>query len=220
MALSFDTLRSAAACGPVIIINHSTWRSDIITIILHDLPPSIITMSDGFYDSAIELRDRLVNTRKQYRLKSRQYQHTLRYVLQGLYELVGRPVIEELRRFKISKQLRIWWCPTFVFCSLLLHAMGPIPSDDGRTHYFLDLYIPSYTPTLSALIESRNFSRQSVEKPSLLLVAQPDGTLADAWPEIWHVQQFSTKVASLISKRATPSAVLEGLRDHQFAHFV
>ena len=98
--------------------------------------------------------------------------------------------------------------------------MGPIPSDDGRTRYFLDLYIPSYTPTLSALIESRRYSRQSVEKPSLLLVAQPDGTLADAWPEIWHVQQLGTKVTSLISKRATPSAVLEGLRDHRFAHFV
>jgi CHAT domain-containing protein len=219
MSPSFDTLRSAAACGPVIIINHSTWRSDII-ILLNDLPPSVITTTDDFYDSAIELRDRLVNTRKQYRLESRQYQHALRYVLQGLYELVGRPVIEELRRLKIRKQSRVWWCPTSVFCSLPLHAMGPIPSDDGRTRYFLDLYIPSYTPTLSALIESRKFRRQSVEKPSLLVVAQPDGTLADAWPEIWHVQQLSTKVTSLISKTAAPSAVVEGLRDHQFAHFV
>ena len=219
MAPSFDTLRSAAACGPVIIINHSMWRSDIV-ILLHDLSPCVITTTDDFYDSAIELRDRLVNTRRQHCLESRQYQHALRYVLQGLYELVGRPVIAELCRLKIPKQSRVWWCPTSVFCSLPLHAMGPIPSDDGRTRYFLDLYIPSYTPTLSALIESRKFSRQSAEEPSLLLVAQPDGSLANAWPEIWHVQRLGTKVTSLISKRATPSAVVEGLRDHQFAHFV
>jgi CHAT domain-containing protein len=98
--------------------------------------------------------------------------------------------------------------------------MGPIPSDDGRTRYFLDLYIPSYTPTLSALIEAREFGRQSVERPSLLLVAQPDGSLANAWPEIWHVQRLGAKVTSLISKRATPSEVEEGLRDHQFVHFI
>ena len=35
---SFDTLRSAAAGGPVILINHSEWHSDII-ILLHDSPP-------------------------------------------------------------------------------------------------------------------------------------------------------------------------------------
>jgi hypothetical protein len=33
--------------------------------------------------------------------------------------------------------------------------MGPIPSDDGKELYFSDLYIPSYTPTLSTLIDFR-----------------------------------------------------------------
>jgi CHAT domain-containing protein len=219
MAPSFDALRSAAACGPVIIINHSEWRSDIL-ILLHDSPPSVITTTDDFYHRAIELSDRLLNTRKQHRLESKQYQHALRYVLQGLYELVGRPVIEELRRLKIPEQSRVWWCPTSVFCSFPLHAIGPIPSSDNVTRYFLDLYIPSYTPSLSALIESRKSTRQSLEKPSLLLVAQPDEYLLQAWPEIWHVQRLGTKVTTLISKRAIPSAVVEGLRDHRFAHFV
>jgi tetratricopeptide (TPR) repeat protein len=38
---SFDILRSAASSGPVIIINHSEWRSDII-ILLHNASPSLI----------------------------------------------------------------------------------------------------------------------------------------------------------------------------------
>ena len=164
MSPSFDTLRSAASQGPVIMINHCKWRSDIL-ILLHDSPPSLITTIDDFYDRAIQLSDRLVKTRNEHRLESKQYQRILRSTLQGLYELVGRPVIEEFHKLKIPEQSRVWWCPTSVFCSLPLHAMGPIPSDDGVKRYFSDLYIPSYTPTLSALIESRKPGRQTSGKP-------------------------------------------------------
>ena len=130
-SLPFDTLRSAAAHGPVIIINHSKWHSDIL-ILLHDSPPSVITTTSDFYHRAIELNDRLLNNRKQHRLESKQYQHALRYVLHDLYELVGRPVIEELRRLKIRKQSRVWWCPTSVFCSLPLHAWKTFTSQRSR----------------------------------------------------------------------------------------
>jgi len=216
---TFDTLRSAAAHGPVVIINHSKWRSDIL-IVLHDAHPSLITTTNAFYNHATELRNRLLRTRKQYPLESRQYQRALRSVLKSLYKLVGQPVIEELRRLKIPEQSRIWWCPTSVFCSLPLHAMGPIPSNDGVPCYFSDLYIPSYTPTLSALIEARKHSKSSSEKPSVLLVANPDGAMKQAWSEIWFIQGLDTKVTTLLGKMTKPPTVLEGLRDHQFAHFV
>ena len=219
--LSFDTLRSAAVRGPVIIVNHSKWRCDIL-IILHDAEPSLITTPDDFYDRAIELRNRLVRTRSNNWLESTQYQRALKHVLSSLHELVGRPVIKELRKLKIPEQSRIWWCPTSVFCSLPLHAMGPIPSDDGVPRYFSDLYVPSYTPTLSALIESRKPSKLPFEKPSVLLVANPDDSLKDAWPEIWEVQRLNTvtRVTTLLGKRAKTSVVLERLRDHQFCHFI
>jgi len=217
----FDTLRSAAVGGPVIIVNHSEWRCDIL-IILHHTHPSLITTPDDFYNRAIELRDRLVRARNNNPLESTQYQRALRFVLKSLHELVGRPVIKELRRLKIPEQTRIWWCPTSVFCSLPLHAMGPIPSDDGVPRYFSDLYIPSYTPTLSALIESRKPNKSTFEKPSVLLVANPDDSLLDAWPEIWSVQRLNTvtRVTTLLGKRAKTSVVLEGLQDHQFCHFI
>jgi len=80
------------------------------------------------------------------------YEDTLRSVLKELYKLVGLLVIKRLNELNIPEQSQIWWCPTLVFCSLPLHAMGPIPSDMGHPQYFLDLYIPSYTPSLSALI--------------------------------------------------------------------
>ncbi len=54
MSLSFDTLRSAACRGPVIIINHSKWRCDIL-ILLHNTLPSLIPTSDDFYERANNL---------------------------------------------------------------------------------------------------------------------------------------------------------------------
>jgi CHAT domain-containing protein len=219
MAPSFDTLRSAASHGPVIVINHSEWRSDIL-ILLHDTP-RLIPTSEGFYDDANRLRDDLLEARKKRGLDSMEYDRTLASILEDLYDLVGRPVIDKLHELNVPEQSRVWWCPTSVFCSLPLHAMGPIPSHDEEKRYFSDLYIPSYTPTLSALIDSRNPSPelQSSRKPSLLLVAQPDKTLPGVKGEISVIQGLDIEVEGLILKDATTGAVLEGLRRHELVHF-
>jgi CHAT domain-containing protein len=217
---SFDTLRSAARHGPVIIINHSRWRSDII-IVLHNSPPSLIHTSDDFYARAIKLQDELLDARKKgLESESNKYEDTLRSVLKELYELVGRPVIKRLNELNVPEQSRVWWCPTSVFCSLPLHAMGPIPSEAGRPRYFMDLYIPSYIPSLSALIESRKPRSQSTGKPSILLVVQPDKNMPDALKEMKAVRAVDTQVTRLFSVKATPTAVLARLPDHQFAHIV
>jgi CHAT domain-containing protein len=216
-APSFKSLRSAASHGPVIIINHDKRRSDIL-ILLHDSRPSLITTPDDFYDRAVEMKSRLVNTLQKHRPESTQYQRALRYVLKTLYDLVGEPVIEELHKLDIPSQSRIWWCPTSAFCSLPLHAMGPFTLPDGSKGYFSDLYISSYTPTLSALIASRKTSGPVLEKPSIL-VTKPDETLRDALEEIQVIQRLDTKVTALMSKEATRSRVMDGLKDHRFSHF-
>ncbi|KAI9465704.1 hypothetical protein BJY52DRAFT_1220462 [Lactarius psammicola] len=121
------------------------------------------------------------------------------------YELVGKPVTERLRQLEVPEKYRVWWCPTNAFCSLPLHAMGPIPSDDSNKVYFMDLYIPSYTPVLSALIESSNPGSQpeTFENPSLLLVAQPE-TLPGAWGEINVLKVIGSPVTTLVLEKATP----------------
>ena len=49
-------------------------------------------------------------------------------------------------------QSRIWWCPTAEFSLLPLHAAAPYrPRQKGVS----DLYISSYTTTLTALIRAR-----------------------------------------------------------------
>jgi len=217
MPPSFDTLRSAATHGPVIIITHNEWRSDI-TILLKDSPPSLVTTADNFYGRARDLKDQLLEARKE-GLDSEEYEDALTYVLKTLHDLVGRPVIQRLHELNVPEQSCIWWCPTSVFCSLPLHAMGPIRSDSPHKLYFSDLYITSYTPTLSALIDSRKPGSRSLEKPSILLVSQPDKFMPQAWEEISLIRHLNTTVTTLISERATPSVVMEHLKDHRFAHF-
>ncbi|KAH9162881.1 CHAT domain-containing protein [Lactarius sanguifluus] len=221
MTPSFSTLRSAASRGPVIVINHCEWCSDILIIFHNSLPCSIPT-ADDFYARANELRDELGEARK-HGLDSGEYQDALCSVLKGLYGLIGKPVIKKLRLLGVPEQSRIWWCPTSVFCSLPLHAMGPIPSSGNRNRYFSDLYIPSYTPSLSALIESRNHdaSPQMLDKPLLLLVAQPEDSLPGVKGEIKAIRSLEPRVTvgDLVSSEATPSSVVEGLRSSRFAHF-
>ncbi|KAI9444107.1 CHAT domain-containing protein [Lactarius indigo] len=91
----------------------------------------------------------------------------------------------------------------------------------SEAQYFSDLYIPSYTPSLSALIESRQSSRQILDKPSLLLVAQPDDSLPGVKGEIKAIRSLEPRVtvANLVSSEATPSSVVENLRGNRFAHF-
>jgi hypothetical protein len=217
---SWDTLRSAASSGPVIIINHSEWRCDIL-ILLHNMPPSLIPTPDDLYDHATALKDKLLDSRRKHGPYSKDYDDTLALVLAELYNLIGQPIIDRLRQLQVPEQSRIWWCPTSVFASLPLHAMGPIPSDDGETRYLLDLYICSYTPTLFALIQSRHCDSgsRSSGRPSVLLVAQPDPSLPTVGDEIQAIQALDTKVTSLIAEAATPTTVIDCFRHHRFVHF-
>jgi CHAT domain-containing protein len=221
---SFDFLNSAAIHGPVIVINQSQagFPSHIL-LLRNDSDPSIITMPSSFHDRANQLENELLQVRKEKGLDSKDYHLTLASVLSDLYELVGKPVIERLRKLKVPEKSRVWWCPTGAFLSLPLHAMGPIPSDGRKERYFSDLYIPSYTPSLSALIESRKRGPLSDPsdklKPSILLVAQPE-TLPGADGEITVIRTTNVPVTTLISEMATPATVIEGLRTHRFAHFV
>ncbi|KAI9450843.1 hypothetical protein BJY52DRAFT_1300692 [Lactarius psammicola] len=98
--------------------------------------------------------------------------------------------------------------------------MGPVPSTHGPERYFSDIYVCSYTPTLSALIESRTpLAPRPDPLHSLLLVGQPDASLPGVWAEMEVVQGLPISVTTLSSEHATRPAVAEGLRSHHLVHF-
>jgi hypothetical protein len=222
--LSFDTLRSATSHGPVIIINHCELGSDII-IVLHDSPPSRIPTPPDFFERANQLKDRLLRSRNDFGLSSKKHEdalsvvlmeHTLSDVLKELYELVGLSVIRKFIELGIPEQSRVWWCPTSAFWYLPLHAMGPIPSDNKDIRYFSDLYISSYSPTLSALITSRRPGTQTSARPTLL-VGQSSQSPPGAWEDTLVIRGLDLPTTILPSGNMTPTTVLDGLRRNRFA---
>ncbi|KAH9956725.1 CHAT domain-containing protein [Russula dissimulans] len=217
-AVPFGTLQTAAACGPVIIINHCAFRPDIL-IILRDSAPVLIPTHMDFFTRAAELKQLLLETRTKFSLDSIDYERALCFVLQGLHNLVGRPVIEKLHELGIPEQSRVWWCPTSVFCSLPLHAAGPIESKGCIKQYFSDLYVSSYTPSLSALIESRKGIVANSEPPSLLIVGQPDPSLQGVKGEIKVIQRHAPSASRLIGAKATRASVIKHLPNHRLVHF-
>ncbi|KAG8218000.1 hypothetical protein J3R82DRAFT_6192 [Butyriboletus roseoflavus] len=71
--------------------------------------------------------------------------------LRELWDEVVSPIVNFLQTV-FPSQSRIWWCPTAEFSLLPLHATGPYRKGQQN---LANLYISSYTPTLTALIHAR-----------------------------------------------------------------
>lgn len=92
----FCTLQDAASRGPIIIINHCPWRSDI-PIVSFNSPLSLIPMTEGFSERAGTWTSTLFDARKKYAVESSQFQEELLSLLKEMHEQVGQPVINKLR---------------------------------------------------------------------------------------------------------------------------
>lgn len=214
----FRALQTAASRGPIIVINHCQWRCDIL-IVLRDSPPAHIPTTEGFYERAKTLASTLLDARRKYAVESELYQQELRSILKELFERVGQPVLNKLRELGIVEQSRIWWYPTSAFCSLPLHAMGPVPSTDGRERYFSDLYICSYTPSLSALIAARTPTAPTSDHgPTLLFVGRPNESPRGT-RDMKVIRSIGVPATRLVFGNATREAVINGLYKHRLAHF-
>ncbi|KAF8259863.1 hypothetical protein EI94DRAFT_958595 [Lactarius quietus] len=74
------------------------------------------------------------------------------------YRPLGVAAIEKSSTLD-TRVIEVWWCPTSVLCSLPLYAAGSIESDGCGKRYFSGVYVSSYAPTHSALIEPRRGTR-------------------------------------------------------------
>ncbi|KAI0252085.1 CHAT domain-containing protein [Lactifluus subvellereus] len=220
--IPFRHLQTAAIGGPVVIINISEYCSDIL-IVRSNHPVVPIPTPTNFFDRVTNLAYQLSETRKSYRLESKKYDRVLRQTLEELSELVGQPVANRLMEIGIPEQSRIWLCPTSVLASLPIHAAGPISSHINVKRYLCDIYVCSYTPSLSALIASRsgNLSRSASGRPSLLIVEQPDETLPGVDSETRSIGSLvgSGFVTRIAGEAATPENVIAHLPMHPWVHF-
>ncbi|KAH8995845.1 CHAT domain-containing protein [Lactarius hatsudake] len=171
------------------------FSSDIL-ILLRNASPSLIPTTRDFYDRAGALKDSLLASRHRLGLDSIHYDETLASVLAEPYELVGKPVIDRLDQLQVPGSGGVRHLCSVPFLSTPWVRSHPM---NGEKRYFLDLYICSYTPTLSAI--------------------PPDSSLPTVGGEIQVVRSLDTEATSLISEAATPAAVIDGFRRHRFVHF-
>jgi hypothetical protein len=119
--------------------------------------------------------------------------------LRKLWDGIVGPVVEALRKL-IPRGSPIWWCPTAEFASLPLHAAGPYAKN---SHNLSQLYISSYTATLTALIRARRQVSRDASNRHFVAIgqanpAQGEGlrTVAD---ELSIVAQHVVPIASFTS---------------------
>ncbi|KAI0252371.1 TPR-like protein [Lactifluus subvellereus] len=222
--IPYRHLQTVAMDGPVVIINLSEYRSDIL-IVRSNHPVVHIPTPTNFFDRVTKLAHKLSETRKSYRLESKQYDCVLRQTLEELSELVGQPVANRLMELGIPEQSRIWLCPTSVVASLPIHAAGPIslPANLNVKRYLCDIYVCSYTPSLSALIasRSRNLSGSASGQPSLLIVGQPDESLPGVDSETCSIERLvgSGSVTRIAGEAATSENVIAHIPMNPWVHF-
>ncbi|KAG1869921.1 CHAT domain-containing protein [Suillus subluteus] len=171
---SYGDLQAAARQGPVIILVASQYSCSAIVIPTSGEPHHVqfprIThthLENLKNDFAREIRlasfMRPEETRKE-----------LQVLLRTVWDEIMLPIVIVLQRdLRVTSGSRIWLCPTATFTSIPLHAAHPFRTKaDGRRELCLeDVYICSYTPTLSALIRSRQMMKKRAT-PSFVVIGQ------------------------------------------------
>jgi len=216
-AVPFATLQLAAAEGPVILINISKYRSD--AIVLHtNNHPILVTLSNVQPENLIHLAEQLALI--QDISAGTDQSKYISPILHDLWNNIVSPVVNHLTEMGVPEKSHIWWCPTSELCGLPLHAAGPYRSGQRNLP---DIYISSYTPTLSALIKARLGSNTGMldqsAVPKLLVIGQPGKSLPNVQEEIDNIQQLGDFVDVIVGTEAKHDKVLHSLQQHSWAHF-
>ena len=143
----FPDLRGAAKGRPVIVINASKYSCDALIVFADKDPVHIpLSITQANVRGLLSKLQALTGRAGRMDVTS----EVLKF-LQELWDKVISPIVGVLFP-QVRRQSRIWWCPTAGFCLLPLHAAGPY--EKGQEN-LADMFISSYTPTLSALIRAR-----------------------------------------------------------------
>ena len=203
--------RTAAAEGPVILINISDYRSD--AIILHiNKPPNLVALPEATPKRLADLGEQLANA------LAITNSSKLLPILRDLWNHIVSPVCDSLTELAVPRRSRVWWCPTSELCALPLHAAGLY--EPKKPNFNLhNICTFSYIPTLSALISARSNMIDQSTVPKLLVIGQPSDELPMVQDEIDNIQRLGDFVDVIAGADASHNAVIHGLQHHSWVHF-
>ena len=215
----FSDLQSAASGGPVIVLNASQYSCDALIVLLNRDPVHVALPITKPHVSELSLKLRSLTSRARFNDMTRE----LLVFLRELWDVIVFPIVTTLQEF-CSRRSRIWWCPTAEFSLLPLHAAGSFRKGQLTLP---DLYISSYTPTLTALIRARQKRPldPSTDQHRFLVVGQAQAPgeceLISVNTELSGISQSMGSVAAVTciqDQDATTAKVVEGFKNNEFVH--
>ncbi|KAG1771926.1 CHAT domain-containing protein [Suillus placidus] len=226
---SYEDLQAAARYGPIIILVASKYSCSAIIVPTsgkpHHVPLPSITLAD-----LMTLKDRFTRAiRDASRMNPAEMRTDLIVLLRIVWDEIMLPIVSVLENvLKLKHRSRIWLCPTAAFTSLPLHAAHPFQTraDRSKEPCLEDLYVCSYTPTLSALIRSRQMMKKRVT-PSFVAIGQGQPgagkgkalSAVDSELELVHKLVPTTANHTTISgDAATRAGALQALEGNTWVH--
>ncbi|KAG0698316.1 CHAT domain-containing protein [Suillus ampliporus] len=229
LPLSYTDLQVAACQGPVIILIASRYSCNAIIVPTSGEPRHVPFPSLALAD----LEMLKVNFARAIRHASgmgpKEPRTDLIVLLRKIWDEIMLPVVNVLwHDLKVKPRSRIWLCPTAAFTSIPLHAAHPSRTKadrSGRELCLEDIYICSYTPTLSALIRARPMKMRAT--PSFVAIgqSQPGAGQGEALltvdSELELVRKLIPATANPITlsgDAATQAGALEALQRNTWVH--
>ncbi|KAJ7839514.1 CHAT domain-containing protein [Mycena leptocephala] len=234
---AMSELSKAAQGGPVVILNLSDDRCDVL-VLSSGAPDVIHIFLPEFTPEHAENLSRslhgLVHNRgRNERLIGHREGHldpeeVFARILSELWTRLVKPVLNALNITtpRTHNFQRIWWCPTGPLTFLPIHAAGIYGANEIFGSKLSDFVISSYTPSLAALIQGFRPRSQSQKSFRVLAVAQPSAQgqtyIPGTQAEITSIQRHATGKVSVLrldANMATVDNVQAGMRDSRWVHF-
>ncbi|KAG1740410.1 CHAT domain-containing protein [Suillus paluster] len=225
LPLSYRDLQAAASHGPVIILIASSYSCNAVIVPTSGEPRHVPFSSVTLEHLEMLKNDFTREIRHAGLMGPTEPRKDLRVLLRKIWDVIMLPIVNVLQHdLKLQRRSRIWLCPTAAFTSIPLHAAHPFRTKEPCLE---DLYVCSYTPTLSALIRSRQMMKTRTAPPSFVAIGQSQpgagqGTvLAAVDSELELVHKLippSVKFTTLSGDDATQAGALDALRCNTWAH--
>lgn len=206
----YSKLQSAAEEGPIVVVTVCPSRCDAL-VVTRTGDPVHVPLTDASLSELGQLFVNLID------VNEINHQHGLLNLLRVLWRTVVSPVASKLLSMGFTRGQRIWWCPVSIFSALPLHAAGPYMEGERNLP---DLFISSYTPTLSSLIKARIRPSEETRPPTLLLIGHPGvPELKSVGSELEVIKRIDgITTSTLFGHKAVRDLTLDAMKEHVWIH--
>ena len=222
---SADSLLPRAGEDPIVIVNISQWRCDVL--ILTHKGVIVIELPHLTEKQVLEEANRYLRALQQFERSHHTaadrlvLEMAITTCLQWLWDHIAAPILDTLDHTTppTGAWPRLWWCTTGALTLMPLHAAGHLYT----TNTVHDRVVSSYTPTVRALDRARA-QPPSTHQPQILIVSLPNTPGQNELPGAHTERDFlaarftENRRTILTDAEATRATVLANLAKHRWLH--